>query len=373
MEQKGNSYVQAFITAVIIALILISAPKLNQYLSQPKATPAPKKGYSIENALQEFELIWEKDSFPVPLPSRDRGVLKVTDMVADSEKAYVLAVDGSVFTVNLQNGEEDLLIRMPYRAIPGPAASIIDMNSDMLYIGYNKTQKIEGNMRWGAGKIEAHDQTSGIQKWSQVIPGAAHFEQLIVTEDNINVDGHASNKYYLLDAKTGTILQSEQKLNSSFIWRIEGDLVYERTKESSFQLKNQERGEILWQSEYYGVDQPPIFTDEHIIFKSGTRVLALDKDNGQLIWEYPPNAHRDYLYSNITTIDDVVFFITESGTLFAVTTETGETLSSVKFTPQPIQEPVNDTFKVASGGDIILVYTGSTEQLFGFRFIANLN
>lgn len=352
------------ITAVIIILILISVPKLNDYLSQPKETPPPQKAYVVKSTSPEFNPIWEKESFSMPLPEHDGSIF----MVADSEQTYVLSKDGSVVAIDLQNGEEDQIVRMPYKAIPVPFASAIGINSEFLYVGFDGTGKIQGNMTWGAGKVEARDRVSGTPKWSQIIPGATSINSLIITKDTVSVDGNSSSNYYLLNEETGEVLHSEPKLKSSFIWRIENDLIYERTQKSSFQLRNQKQGNILWQSEYFSVAQPPIFTDERIIFKSGAQVFALDKNNGQIVWEYPNSEHPHRLYSNVSSTNDVVFFATEEGVLFAVDVESGKSLGSVQFTPPPIQEPFNDVFYVASGNDIVLVYTGSTEQLFAFRF-----
>ncbi len=360
MGQKTKSYGQALVTAVIIILIFVSVPFLNSYLGKQRIkTTDPKQLYAIENASPEFELLWTKNSFSAP----------VISMIADSEQAYVLSDDGSVIIINLQNGAEDQFIRARYSAIPVPRASTIGMNSEMLYVGFDKTQKIDGDMRWGAGKIEAFNRMSGAKEWSQVIPGASTFSSLIITEDKINIDGDFSNKYHLLDAETGEILQSEPKIESSFVWHIEDNFVYEKTKDAAFQLRNQEQEKILWQSESWTVSNPPIFTLNRIIFKSGRRIVALDKVNGQIVWEYPNDNRRDYLYSNITYFGDSVFFATENGTLFAVDAESGDKVSSIQFTPQPTREPYTDVFQVAADKNIILVYTGSTEQLFAFRLL----
>lgn len=369
MNNVKKTYGQALVTAVIIILVSIAAPILNKYSSQPKESLTSRKSYAIESISPEFELIWQKGSFSMPLPEHNSSIL----MVADTEQAYVLSEDGSIVTLNLQNGEADQLVRMPYKVIPVPLALTIGMNSDTIYIGFDSTQKIQGNMSWGAGKIEARDRASGLLKWSRIIPGAAYVNLMIVTEDTVNIDGFSSNNYYLLNAATGEILQSEPKLDSSFIWRSEDDLAYERTIESSFQLRNQEEGKILWQSEYFGVAQPPIFTDSRIVFKSGAQVFAIDKANGQIVWEYAKNENNQPLYSNITSTNDTTFFMTEKGALLAVDNESGEILGGIQFSPPPFNDTYNDTFQIASGNEIVLVHTGSTKQLFAFHFYQNRN
>ncbi|PIE81277.1 MAG: hypothetical protein CSA11_04595 [Chloroflexi bacterium] len=322
--------------------------------------------YAVQKKSSNFEMLWTiRPEAIIGLPENEGSIL----MSSKLNKAYVLSKTGSVTTLNLIDGMEEQLIRVPYKAMPVPIASTMGINSRMLYIGFESTQKVQGNMTWGTGKVEAYDITSGMLKWSQEIPGASSINSLIVTEDTVSVDGSSSSNYYLLDAESGEIVESDPKLNTSFVWRIDNNLMYERPHNGpAFQLFNQEQNKIIWQSENFSVIQPPIFTDQRIVAKSGSQAIALNIDNGQPVWQYSKNQNGWSLFSNIAESNNIVYFITSERNLLAIDILTGAILGQVQFLPLPNNTRDNDTFHVTASGEHVLVHTGSGNQIFSFRF-----
>lgn len=329
-QRKVFFLIGALILTLGYLIFTMFGTEINIYVKDTATLIPP--AFSVQKSSANFEILWTKKDFIIPLPENGGSVL----MLAKLNKAYVLSETGSVTIIDLVSGMEEQLIQVPYKAIPVPIASTIGINSRLLYIGFESTQKIQGNMAWGASKVEAYDRMSGTIKWSQVIPGASSISSLIVTEDTISVDGGSSSNYYLLDAETGEIIKSEPKLKSPFIWRIDENLIYERLHNGpAFQLLEQEQNTIIWRSENFSVNQPPIFTDQRIVAKSGTQAIALDIDNGQSVWEYSKNKNGWTLFSNIAESDNIVYFVTSEGFLLAIDILNGEILGQVQFSPVP--------------------------------------
>ncbi len=359
MKQRRNHLLEV-ILAIPIFLVgwyLLSGILDGNISVRHESTPVPTT-YAITEMTSNFELLWTKQPFTIASP-KDRDSILLTSKF---DEAYVLSSNiGSIIAIDLESGEEEFLIHERYKAGSFPHASTMGINSSSFFIGFQSTQKIGGNMTWGAGKVKAYDRASGALLWSQVIPGASSISLLSVTEDTVSIGRGSGSNYYLLDAETGVIIKSDP---STLVWKVQDNLVYQGSCIKggyAFQLYNQEYSEIIWQSELI-CSRPSIFTDSRIITKGGTQVIALDISNGQNIWEH------SQAYSNIAVSNGVVYFVTDKGNLFAVDIMSGDVLGNVQFTTPPDNNRYN-TFQVTSSNDIVLIHTGYVgNQLFAFHF-----
>ena len=349
--------VLAFLGYGITVVIMI-----NTELSNVEPTPTQIIYKESTFSSPDFELLWIKQT-PTILGSPNLGSV---GLVANPNKAeaFMLLSSGDFTTINLVSGEETQH-HPSHDTILGPRPSTIAINPGSIFIGFDGTGKVQGNMRWGAGKVEAYDIESGRFLWSQTIPGADSIESLAITEDLASVDGGSSSNYWLLDPKDGRVIESSPKSASDFIWAIENNIEYKRTNEAAFEAFDSESDEVLWRSDYYSVFQPPVFTDDLIIARTGGAggtgiIIGLDITTGNSLWQY------ERVYSNVAVNNSTAFFVNKDGQLLAVNIETGEEIGRLQFPYHSSSSPFSSVFHVASSENYVLVHTGDGQQLIAF-------
>jgi outer membrane protein assembly factor BamB len=327
--------------------------------------------YSPTSLTSQFEQMWTK----APIFTQFDQSYGNIHLALTEEKAFLLGeLDPKEWTYRLLfidplSGEVTHQERFP-RPPDGPTPTTIAVNSQFVYVGFAGTQKISGNTKWGAGKVTAYDIETGITAWSQKIGGARSIESIVAAEEAVSVRGNFSSRCYLFHSVTGDVVETREVNDQNCIWFQDGGISYEESPPSAFQATNRQTGEIIWQSQIrsHSVEQPPILTKDVIIARIGdakmpTSVIALDRETGKLLWEYPNTL------GNVTVGNSVLYVMTSSIRVVALDIMTGQSLGEIDFSPNKVQYAPYDKFYLsANNNNLLLVYSGGNNQLFAFRF-----
>ncbi len=356
--------------SIVVLWGLPIGQRLRPVLLQESEPILPKISYVVVTPSLQFEYLWTKSPFWNNYGNHQGGIhLAATDKYAfllgsiESNEVGELTMT----KLNMFTGEVEW-VRLDSSSLNKGAATTVSVNSDRIYVGFDGTQKISGDTTWGAGKVVAYDIGTSDIVWSKTIPGARGIETLVITDSSVSVDGAFSSSNYLLDAGTGDVIDIIEKPN--LIWFTNNGISYERQKSFSFQARDRETSEIIWQNEEdYYPSQPPILTDRVIVARSGNTgflgiAFAIDNATGNLIWEY-----KDVL-SNISVDGSTAFFLTKNMELVAIDIETGEVLGQTAFTSNLTRERTSDIHHfITASNDIVIVYLGDSQQLFAFHFL----
>ncbi len=318
----------------------------------------------VADSTPQFEKLWsQSDVFMSP---QQQGNILLT---ADKGYAFMLgSVDitkkESLIKLNLQTGEIEW-IAFDSRWMFSPNLSTMANNTDIVYVGFADGQKISGDTLQGAAKIVAYDVSSGDEVWRNRIGGSRSIATIIANNSTISVDGNYSSKYYLLDAENGEVIHANDVREGFELFSLD-DVLYKRYFASDIRAMNPQTNEVIWeQSLPDALIQPPLLIQDIIVVKTGDslgKVIGIDQTIGEKLWEYGNVA------SNITANDTVVFFLTKDARLLAVHPQTGETLSTLSFSPNQLQDIPNFGFYVAASGNNIVIYFGDSQELFTFHF-----
>ncbi len=361
---------------LLFALIFIGNIFVLNWLrpSWMEVAPEPTRtfiNYAPTNLSSQFQQIWTK----APIFTQFDQSYGSIHLALTEEKAFLLGeLNPEEWTYRLLfidplSGEVTHQERFP-RPPDGPTPTTIAVNSEFVYVGFDGTQKISGDIKWGAGKVTAYDIETGITAWSQKIGGAASIDSIVVTEEAVSVRGSLSSHCYLFHSVTGNIVETREVNDQNCIWFQDGGISYEESPPSAFQATNIQTGKIIWQSQIrsHSVEQPPILTKDVIIARIDdaempTSVIALDRETGKLLWEYPNTL------GNVTVGNSVVYVMTLSVRVVALDITTGQSLGEINFSPNKVQyAPYNKFYLSANNNNLLLVYFGGNNQLFAFRF-----
>ncbi len=380
LNRKTNPNSSIFVVATIFlcfcggVVLLWGTPigqKFRPILLQETTPTPPAINYAVATSSSQFEQLWVTSPVFNNHHTHHGGV----HLDATGKHAFLLGGVQEDTVGELTLTKLDLLTGVVEWSLFYPpslnagAATTLDVNSDHIYVGFDGTQKIGGNITWGAGKVVAYDAETGDVIWSKIVPGARGIETLVATDSTVSIDGSFSSNYYLLEAKTGDVTLVREKEGPNLVWFVDNGILYERQKSFSFVARDRITNEIIWQSEVgYPVLQPPILTDKAIVARSGDTsflgiAFAVDNSTGDLIWEF-----KDAL-SNVAISNYTAFFLTKDIQLIAVDIETGKILGQVDFISNQERDRTADIHHfVAAGYNIVLVYLGDSQQLFAFRF-----
>lgn len=255
------------------------------------------------------------------------------------------------------------------------AQGFIAVNADQVYV------EIEPQSFGGATGIKSYDIYSGEKKWETIFDYkfAIGIHNLTLASDGVNIETYHRGKgaFYVLDQDSGKITTFTSEEDG--IFTIENGTTYEwygRSLEASGDYNWQTRFDIS--AYHYWELAAPVITDNLILVKNGyidsSPVSAIRKSDGDIVWQFNQNV-----VSNIAVGGDITYFLTKETELFAVDTQTGSILGSVKFTPSFSEKYtpnfsqdhdfLNTSIYVAADDDIVAIYFEDTRQLSIFRFL----
>lgn len=380
---KGPSSKRQILAALLgllgscLIILFLWKTALGQHLitlwlySEPESKP-PSVNYQATNLSDRFEQLWV---LPLSLESYRYGIGGIHLVGIDNNIIILGSLDrdkyGTLSLINMEPLTADvnweLFESSKFRE--GPAETIT-ANSEFIYVGFEGTGKIGGEMEWGAAKVVAYDINTGDVVWSKIIRGARSIDSLVVSDATVSVDGAFSSHYYTYDAKTGVLLTKREKTKENFVWFIHNGIQYERISgEATFQAVDTGTGTINWQSgANYAVFQPPMLSHNIIVARSGEAkflglAFGVDATTGQTLWEY------QNIIGNVAVDGDVAYFLTRDIQLWAVDIKTGNRIGTVSFSPNAYPDSVNNPYHVAASNGIVVAYLGEGQQMFAFRFL----
>ncbi|MDJ0756592.1 MAG: PQQ-binding-like beta-propeller repeat protein [Ardenticatenaceae bacterium] len=289
-------------------------------------------------------------------------------MAAHDGHLFLLGDTGYAVTqIDTASGEGSrgyLRYRAPYSA----RASTLHINSGVLLIGFYGTQKIGGEIAWGAGKIVALDAPSGELFWETKIPGARSITTMNACGETIGVNGSFTANDYVLELKTGAILRETEQSRDSFIRFIDQDTIYKVSEDSPLAAYRTSDQALLWSVPFQKPIYQPILCKGDLLFirtyksdQVGT-VYAVQRATGEIKWEVSS------VTSNVDVYEGHAFFFTTDKKLLAVDTASGEIDGEIQFDyPMGDFNDPKNAYTVAADEDLVFVYFHSSDQLFAFK------
>lgn len=225
--------------------------------------------------------------------------------------------------------------------------------------------------------IAAFHPESGNKIWETQLSGVRGIDHVVATEKELFVST-APDKFFVLDAITGRITVSSpigDVGDSTFL--IKDNVAYWQQWPLNLVATDLHSGEQNWtQSFEGGFEKTPVFAEGLVLVVTfGGQLFALHQPTGEIVWNTEiPNSlvHSERIVSNVTVVDEVVYYLTQDAQLRVVNMNTGELISTVEFTPSlfTLQTDVNNyRYDIAADNDLVAVYFGDSDQLFVFRFL----
>lgn len=327
--------------------------------------PAAIQNYTTPNPSPQFQHIWALDN-----AFSGRDALGSIVLTATKEEVLFYGdfhpnepVD-SLQRLNLLTGGIKDIINVSRRA------EGIVSNNRFIYVSNRSGNKIDSETLQGAAQVVAYDIESGQQVWSQRIRGARGIASMSVYEDIVTVVGETAtvNRYQHLNVSTGRVTYSN---DSEYPVLYSGDIWYViRFKPIEYLVAIQSRTNTpLWEQKSIYPHDAPSLSNGVIVGRSGGRIgyaYGVDRGTGMLLW-----LSDDVVYSNVSISNGIAYFLTGQAQLKAVDVRTGQTLATMHFVPETVQEQLTQqrVYNVAVSGDIVVVYLGDSRQLFAFRFV----
>lgn len=221
------------------------------------------------------------------------------------------------------------------------------------------------------GKITAYNSETGAILWLYDLPHKSKFiEYLYASETQLFVKS-SSGRFDILDTNSGDVIDFTLRPFEYRPFTINNGIVYQQSSYTKFQAADMQNGTILWETnldeEFF---HSPVFTEGLVLIKTSKfasgKIVALELTTGTIRWET-----QDNIISNITVDNNRAYFLTENAELIVVDIYTGTEIGWVNFTPTILElDPmdfINRKFFVASSDNIVVVYFGSSWQMFAFR------
>ena len=330
---------------------------------KPPPNPLVKSGQPryVSSATNGFDPLWSISNVYAHSSGSD-GV----QLASDGEDIFFLGGfpewewDVGYYLTKLSSLTGEVFWQIPVAKSPNTVTS--DTNSVYVGLQDNMGHSYKVNSTRGAGEIMAFEADTGSRIWRRSLPGARSPKVLLLLDSLLSVDAQTLD-YYLLDSKTGEIVERNPRDTNNFTVLLMDDIRIEH-KEFSMQAINRQHGRVIWTHDIGSRYPPPIFMDGIFIVRAGAKLSAIDVSTGEVIWEYD----EANVIGNITLGEEhAVYFLTESG-LFAVDFYTGQVLGNVTFISESTLGRLPNAYSIAASNDIVVAYFGDSHQLFAFRF-----
>ncbi len=313
----------------------------------------------------QFEEVWSLPAFIGCLQclTANENYVYFVGSLTNNSPVSVIQVDSATGQVK----RESLLDRQ--------RVSSLSINSSIVYIGLNSTQKIASERQmFGTAQVTAFDQGLHREIWSRKIPGSTEAFIVQTTENAISIfDDYG--QLYQLSAKTGqrTILDDG--------FAIFEDSTTRYFLETPYVLSAMDimTGDTLWESNF-DMFLPPLFNSGVLVMRTGENIgeaIGVDGLTGETIWEY----HS--VVSNVIVANSAAYFLVvgtgpwgvdavQEAQLLVVDIGTGSLVGDLSFEPSEIRANYgNYEYIVSVHNNNIYVYLGDGRQLFCLRFLDN--
>jgi outer membrane protein assembly factor BamB len=221
------------------------------------------------------------------------------------------------------------------------------------------------------GQVAAYDIMSGKIAWQVHLSRGNSILYTTATASDLYVEMIPAASYNL-DLRTGGVKQTFSAFEGMPTFLIQDKIRFWKPRPESMQATNIETENTLWSAQFDGeIIQTPVFYEDFILVKTGRstvgNIYVLDIATGEIIWQ------ANLVASNISSSENVVYYLTTQAQLKAVDIRTGEMIGTIDFTPSLYElSPLdlsNRPFNVAAYDKTVVVYFGDSRQLFTFRFL----
>lgn len=228
------------------------------------------------------------------------------------------------------------------------------------------------------GSVTVYDRITGNETWqTNVDRKFPVVDALDIVEFGLLAEtrNRTGTRFHLLDLETGSQKHSFQnKVEKQNFWIENNQVVYTPVGLDSVEAK----GLVPWQtpidpSSNNRTSFKLVSSDSTILAyrkrdHSIIQLTALDKIDGTILWQ----GDRE-IKSNIAVSGDIIYFVTDDLELLALDSRTGAVRGQANFLPRPEETPAPPgsplvyTIVSVNNGKV-MVYLGSSRQLFLFRF-----
>lgn len=175
------------------------------------------------------------------------------------------------------------------------------------------------------GTLYAFDSSNGCQEvWRQEISDDYIVGGPVVFDETVLVPSADGTLYALeFDSNSAHLLwkfESDAALWSSPL--ISGGVIYQSSMDHHVYAINQQNGTLVWEEDLgAAVLDTPAETDDMILVGTfGNQLVALDKDRGTVIWSFDTEA---WVYGNPLVLDGVAYFGDVDGNMYSVNVSSG--------------------------------------------------
>jgi outer membrane protein assembly factor BamB len=177
----------------------------------------------------------------------------------------------------------------------------------------------------GFGQMRGYDLATGVWLWETDLPGESGLE-LAIDGDQLYALG---SKPWILDPTTGEIRAALDEPRSFATMLVSQGKIFAKGEcEELGQMVayDAKTGERLW-AKPYRPENPywyPTVVDDTLFLRTDTgSLVAVSTETGELLWEYRPSAEAQVI-SKVAVLDDRAYFLVSDKTLRAVDLRTGE-------------------------------------------------
>lgn len=322
--------------------------------------------YDINSTYPQFQELWtSSDVYLLSDPGRECNLAASNDRLL-FVGSFAQNEQQTFNRVNLKTGEIDWKT-----ALTTAEPAIMADNPDSIFLGSG----IPGN-------ITSFDAETGAQKWTYSLPMREKNIIYYMNADETNLFVNSSSRnFYIFEAKTGQPQIWESKFAAFPIFYLDENVIYHLEIDTHLIAANRFSGQVNWETSF---DEPifmkPIIVDDLLVVKTGKsnigQVYALERFTGETLWQYPPGKinweSSENIIGNVAVGDGFIFYLTVGGQLKALDARTGKLMGTVQFVPSfqelDVIEHVNREFCVTTSNNVVVVYLGSSRQIFAFNF-----
>lgn len=219
-----------------------------------------------------------------------------------------------------------------------------------------------------ATNVRTYDIHTGQQQWQRHLGSinGSDVDIMLMTENQLGVRVNEGdfNAFYLLNQENGYLKQKRQGDAHYIFWMDEDP---QRIYEASSDTVNVSQY-APWRQFVGGCGLAPQVADTVILLlaqgcdMTPARVVALDRQTGEVVWEYEGGV-----VSNVAINGRTAAFFTITGRLLIIDVTTGQDVAALTFTPGTTGFLVDKTYFVGMQEDLLAVYFSDSQQFYLFR------
>ncbi len=180
-------------------------------------------------------------------------------------------------------------------------------------------------------------------------------------------------RFQILEEDSGKTVSFRNVADLYPIYLVQNGIIYHRVLENSLQAVDEQTGRMIWGRGFdEDIVHQPLFTEENILVRTGEstgHIYALDRLTGKTIWSSEPGV-----VSNVAVAGNWAYYLTNESHLHVADLQTGMLVADIVFAPAILEldgfDQVNSDFSVAATDNMVVVYFGSSHQLFAFQHIS---